>query len=127
MQTRTQSATHRPYPIPGDYMSGVAAILQPLRRLDELEKIVTRDLSTYVEVGWALLEIQRSRLYFDAGYRTFEEYCHDRLGYGRQYAYKLIQAAKVAAVLSPIGDTGPANEGQARELAPLLDVPDALV
>jgi hypothetical protein len=38
----------------------------------------------------------------------------------------MIDAARVTAILSPIGDTLPANEAQARELVPLLDDPDLL-
>ena len=38
---------------------------------------------------------------------------------GRAHAYRLIDAAKTVKYLSPIGDTIPANEAQARELAQL--------
>jgi hypothetical protein len=77
-------------------------------------------------VGVALLEIRDRRLYRHQGHVTFEAYCQERWQMGRQYAYRLIDAAKVAQALSPIGDN-PATESQARELAPLLrSAPEAI-
>lgn len=43
----------------------------------------------------------------------------------RAHAYRQIDAAQVAGVLSPNGDI-PTNEAQARELAPLRDQPEAM-
>jgi hypothetical protein len=90
----------------------------PARSLDELEQVVRKGLGTFIEVGVALVEIRDRRLYRDAGYTTFERYCRERWGWSRQHAYRLIDGAQVAALVSPIGDT-PANESQARALAPL--------
>jgi hypothetical protein len=90
----------------------------PAHSLDELERIVNKGLGTFIEVGLALVEIRDRRLYREAGYTAFERYCRERWGWSRQHAYRLIDGAQVAALVSPIGDT-PANESQARELAPL--------
>jgi hypothetical protein len=49
----------------------------------------------------------------------FEDYCRERWGMSRAYAYNVIDAAQVAVAMSAIADTAPANEGQARELVPL--------
>lgn len=88
-------------------------------RLAELEEIVARGLSTFIEVGNALLEIRESKLY-EQTHITFETYCNEKWAMGRSYANKLILAAQVGTTV-PI-----ATERQARELAPLLDEPDHL-
>ncbi len=75
-----------------------------------------------LERGQAVIEASRDRrLYREAGHATFEDYCQKRWGFERAHAYRLMEAASVSAALSPIGDTPPpANEAQARELAPLM-------
>lgn len=91
------------------------------------EEIIERGLKTFMEVGWALLDIRDRR-----GYRfthaTFEDYCRERWGMRHQNADRLIRSAEVAGLLNPIGFTP--TESQARELAPLLraapeSIPDA--
>lgn len=84
--------------------------------LAELEQVIERGLTTFVDVGNALLSIRDDRLY-RADYATFEDYCRDRWGMTRQHAYRMIDAAQV---VSPMGDSGlsmPTSERQARELA----------
>ena len=93
-------------------------VARPPARLAELEETIERGLQTFVEVGRALLEIRGRRLYRERGFHRFEEYVKHRWGWSRSYAYRQIDAAKVADNLSPIGDI-PANEAQARELADL--------
>jgi hypothetical protein len=88
-------------------------------RLAELEATVKDGLDAFVRVGLALKEIRDAQLY-RATHKTFEDYCRERWGMERAHAYRQIEAARVADVLSPIGDI-PANEAQARELVPLLD------
>jgi hypothetical protein len=94
------------------------------QELEALEQTIERGLATFIEVGQALAEIRESRLY-RAGFDTFEDYCRERWGMERAHAYRQIEAAQVAAVLSPNGDI-PANEAQARELARLKDEPEKL-
>jgi ParB family chromosome partitioning protein len=93
-------------------------------RLVELEAVVERGLEMFVAVGLALTEIRDSRLYRDS-HPTFEAYLADRWNMSSSHGYRKIDAARVAVLVSPIGDI--ANEAQARELVPLLDVPDELV
>ncbi len=90
----------------------------PALRLSDLESVIERGIATFVEVGTALLEIRDSRLYFDT-HVTFEDYCRERWHWGRAHAYRLIDGAKVARALSPMGDI-PGTERQARELVPLV-------
>lgn len=63
--------------------------------LIELESVIERGLQTYVEVGEALKEISERRLYREQGFDTFEAYCEQRWGMGRQTAYQTIRAAEV--------------------------------
>lgn len=97
----------------------------PVRTLETLEGILERGLQTFYEVGDALQEVRDRRLYRDAGYGTFEDYCSDRWGISRSRAYRLMDAAEVVGLL-PIGDI-PANEAQARELVPLKDDEEAVL
>ncbi len=84
------------------------------------EAIIERGLTTFVEVGEALLAIQQERLYRD-GYASFDQYLAERWHMTRQRAHQLIGAAEVSAVVSTMVDTTqPATERQARELAPLI-------
>ena len=64
-------------------------------------------------------EIRDERLYRET-HASFEAYLDDRWSLARARAYRLIDAARVIAVLSPTGDI-PSNERQARELVPLLE------
>ncbi len=89
------------------------------RRLAELEAAIERGLSTFVDVGRALLSIQREGLYRDT-HGTWDAYCRERWGFGRTWAFRLVTGAGVAEDLEaarlPIGNL---HESHARELAPL--------
>lgn len=103
---------------PASDITSVPLTLADEARLVELETIVEVGLDTFVQVGNALVEINESKLY-RATHTTFANYLIDRFGIGRAYAYRMIEAAKVAAIVSPIGDIP--NEATARELAGLDD------
>jgi hypothetical protein len=91
--------------------------------LQECEEVIERGLETFVEVGQALMVIRDGRLY-KATHSSFEDYCRERWDIDRVRAHRLIDAASIAGVL-PMGNT-PANERQARALAPLKDDPEAM-
>ena len=89
----------------------------------ELETIIEDGLKTFVEVGNALSEI-RDGLLYRVDYDTFEDYCVDRWGMSKAYAYRLIGSAKVVNNVSPMGDTSesfhlPTSERQIRRLTKL--------
>lgn len=97
-------------------------------RLAELEIVIERGLTTFVEVGNALMEIRDSRLY-RSEFGTFESYVLDRWGWQRQTAYGYIDAAKVALNVSDRSDIptlrhaqmlAPLQPEQQRELAPII-------
>lgn len=101
-----------------------ALLLTEQAALDRCEKVIGRGLATFIRVGAALLEIRDGRLYRGA-YATFEEYLAERWGISARHGRRLIQAFEVAREIGPIGPL-PGTESQARELAQLLDRPDAL-
>jgi hypothetical protein len=88
-----------------------------LRERDHCEGIIVKGWDTFVEVGTALATIRDKRLYRDC-FGTFEEYCRQRWEFSRTHAYRMIEAAAVAAVLSPIG-VKLHSESQVRPLAGL--------
>jgi len=73
------------------------------QRLAQLEQIIAVGRQTFFDVGNALLEIRDSELY-KPGYRSFEEYCLDKWGFGRSQAYRLMDAAALTKQLSPNGE-----------------------
>ena len=87
-------------------------------RLVELEAIVERGLTTFIEVGNALLEIRDSQLYRRT-HATFQDYCQKRWGISRPQAYRLMKSAEVVSNLSPFGDNQPTSESQIRPIAKL--------
>jgi hypothetical protein len=89
--------------------------------LSTAEATIEGGLGTFVEVGTALLQIRDKKLYRES-HRTFEDYCGERWGMSRRYAYNQIEAAEICAQLR----TPPANEAVTRELAPLKDNPKAM-
>jgi hypothetical protein len=85
--------------------------------LDRCEAMVANGLTSFVTVGNALAQIRDLRLYREE-FGTFEDYCRERWDLSRAHAYRLVDAAGVAANLSPIGDM-PTSESQVRLLARL--------
>lgn len=85
------------------------------------EAVIEKGLTTFIDVGNALLAIKDGKLYRDV-FMTFEEYCSTRWNMHRSRAYRFIDAAEVVnnlrGQMSPIGDI-PRNEAQARPLAAL--------
>lgn len=102
---------------------------------EERTKLETQIGKTFYEKGKALEQINDRKLYRDK-WKTFEDYCKDRFGFGGNYAYKHIAAAGLYDHLrtSLGGDAGsppvssctncisplPTNEAQCRELTGLL-------
>lgn len=76
---------------------------------------------------WAhCLEAYERNVHGALGYPSWAAYCVVELDMSKRQAYRLIEAGKVVRMLQcPIGHS-PKTEGVARELAPLLDDPEAL-
>jgi hypothetical protein len=92
--------------------------------LARCEEIIANDIQAFVRVGTALAHVRDERLY-EAKYDSFEEYARDRWQLSRSQAYREIDGAAVAQMLSPNGDGTPVpNEAVARAMGPLKDEPD---
>jgi SAM-dependent methyltransferase len=104
-----------------------------LGRLRDDEKVIEDGLSTFIEVGWALMRIRDGKSYraldgIDGeGYKTFEDYCQRRWDISRERGRQLINATDVTAALPTNVGIKPRREAQVRELMPLKDDPDALL
>ena len=92
-------------------------------RLGDLEEVIERGLTTFVEVGNAIREIRDSKLYKES-HGTFEDYCRERWGWNRDYANKQVGAAETAAIVDTTVSIP--NERVARELAPLKGDPETM-
>ncbi|HXH58432.1 hypothetical protein [Iamia sp.] len=91
-----------------------------LSDLMEHEKVIEQGLATFIDVGWALMQIRDGRKYRAIGFDTFEAYCQDRWDLTRQHANRLIAATGIVGDLEPRGSI-PTSEKQVRPLAALPD------
>lgn len=64
--------------------------------LDDHEQIIGKHIRDFIEVGRALADICKRRLY-RRDHKSFETYCRDKWDLSRPYAYQLIDAAELAA------------------------------
>jgi SAM-dependent methyltransferase len=85
--------------------------------LAECEAAIERGLTTFVEVGQALLTIRDQRLYRET-HGDFDTYCRERWGWTRKYADQIAAASVVAGEVTAIAGT-PSNEAQVRPLTKL--------
>ena len=86
-------------------------------RLEELEPLIERGMTGFVEVANALLEISDRRLYRQS-HSTFAEYCKAKWKMSAARAYQLCEAAEVVNSLPESVNHGlQINERQARELS----------
>ncbi|MBZ9715103.1 hypothetical protein [Deinococcus multiflagellatus] len=83
-------------------------------RLKALEQTVRDGLRDFQRTGQALSDI-RDNAFYRATHESFESYLQERWGFSLPQAGRLIDAANVAKVLSPIG-VQPQNERQARAM-----------
>ena len=94
--------------------------------LAECEKTIRQGWQSFVEVGEALVKIRDKQL-FRGRYERFEEYYRAEWQYQKSQVYRLMEAAKVVRVLSPIGENSsqklplPTCEAQVRSLIGLKE------
>ena len=86
--------------------------------LTRLETVIQRGLSSFVEVGNALLAIRDGKLYREI-HKTFDDYCRDRWNMSRVHAHRLIESAEISENLLPIGNIVPTTESQLRPMSQL--------
>jgi len=91
--------------------------------LEQEEEIIERGFATFIEVGSALMRIQKGRKYYPA-YPTFEDYMGRRWGWNRDQGYKQIRGAQIGQFLSDVYySIHPTHETQVRPLS-RLRLPD---
>jgi hypothetical protein len=85
-------------------MSALAPTLNEAEKRErvECEEIIRRGWKTFLEVGRARATIRDKRLHQDR-YGTFEEYWCQKWEFSKTKGGRLIEAAAVAAALTPIG------------------------
>ncbi len=96
--------------------------MESYNKLSQLETIIARSQGHFYDIGRALNEIRKTRLFKLALFETFEAYVRARWDMSRSQAYRLIRSYEVMCNLSPIGDILPGNECQIRPLAQLASV-----
>lgn len=118
---REPAPTGRPSSLSTSHSAAVE--VQGTSRLEAEEAIIRRGLA---ESAAALIRIRDGKLYLEADYGSFDDYCTDRLGFGRGRADQIIGAGRTLAALpTNVGTTG-WNEAQLRVLAPYRDEPELL-
>jgi hypothetical protein len=102
---------------------------QERARLGQLERIVEKNLTGFIQCGRALLEIRESQLW-RGQYWSFGEYCRERFAIARSTADQLCRSTRVFEVLvastgaldsdTPIAETTPEIV-----LRPISQLPDS--
>ena len=83
--------------------------------LTDCEAAIDRNRAAFMETALALCIIRKQRLYREK-FKTFEEYCQTRHGFGRKYGYRLAKAGQLLTEMGPIGHTALTSESAARQL-----------
>jgi len=104
-------------------MKAQIELLKDQQKLEQLETIIERGMGTFVEVGFALMEIRETKLYKASGYTRFNDYTRERWGFTQRHATRLIRGAQSQRLLEdksgPIGLHLPITETQVRPLTAL--------
>lgn len=110
-------------------MSADLAIREPHPLDADEARRLTDELKADAEALWAkVVALFERGAHTALGYSSWGTYLETEFGKHRRTAYRLLDAGRVVSALSDQLVTGalPANEAQARELAPLLDAPEQL-
>lgn len=101
---------------------GGVTILSPRRMTASTARQLTDSIKADTESLWLrLLHAYEQGVHTALGYSSWGDYCQTEFGTGSNYAYRLLDAARVAKAIEehlPIGK--PSNESVARQLVPLL-------
>jgi hypothetical protein len=85
---------------------------------EALARFTESKLQRFFDVLDALLRFRQGRRYRHLGFGTWDDYCRDKIGHGKDHINRLIVAAQVSSDLMPIGII-PRSESQARPLVRL--------
>jgi len=84
--------------------------------------------SSPFELGSALALIRKKDLHKEVFPKSgFEVYCRKRWGIRKSQAYRLIEAARIMAILSPIGEDLPCLPTHESQVRPLANLPEDAV
>ncbi len=87
------------------------------RMLSSCEKIIRRDIQSFIEVGNALATIRNQRLYRGT-HASFSRYVEDQFDFSKRRAEQIIQSSQVAGIIRSAKTFSllPSCEGQVRYL-----------
>lgn len=86
------------------------------QRLRELTRTIRGGFREFLEVGRALVEVQRKKLWRGRSI-SFEAYCREQFAISSSHAYSLMSSARAADEVTALGLPAPATHAQAREIA----------
>lgn len=86
---------------------------------DITKLIIEIDIKAFYYKGKALQYVKENKRYKDMGYKTFESYTKDVLGFSKTHANRLLGSSLIYEELTPIGVILPTSESQLR---PLIDL-----
>jgi hypothetical protein len=104
---------------------GQAAGTDEVLTMQEARRLTNEVKADAVALWEKMIDLYRQGVHTALSYSSWAEYCAEEFEMSDATAYRLLQAARVIEEL-PIGSQRPASESVARELAPLLDEPEAL-
>lgn len=124
MATNESTMTLEPVDTAGPIVSDEYAVMT----LPQLERVIERGIGAFVDVGRALVAIRDRKLYKEAGFATFADYCRETYQVSRPYAYHLMAASAIVREMSAIADIDgfdtslplPTTESVARPLVGLV-------
>lgn len=107
------------------------AQLHSLKVLTTTEaRVLTEEVKRDAASLWTkMLRLYEGGAHEVLGYSSWGDYCEAEFSIGADRSYQLLQAGRVIAAMSTTDNCRlgtPANEAQARELAPLLNQPEVL-
>jgi len=88
--------------------------------LVELEATIEKNLKSFYEVGFALMQIRDNKLYRET-HGTFEEYCKEKWNFNSSRARQLISAAEVTDNIKSVTKVTVLKERQLRALVGVKD------
>ena len=110
--------THHGHPNPAETEPNLTP--QPIdsdAELEQLEGVITKGLTTYIEVGEALERIRCSKAYKTLrNFNTFEAYVKERFQLSKGRAYAVISAAKTALKVQELTGQAPKTAKEAEDI-----------
>src|SRR5215471_9278233 len=94
--------------------------------VDEARSTIEQINSKFDDARALLRDLHEREGWRALGYETWRACVVAEFGDSQSRLYRLLTAAQVDHVLSPIGEKGPIRESHARELGRLLESPEAL-